>query len=69
MYVEEGCISWDPHASKHCAVGLGSALKLVDTREMEVTAQHAGAHDETIRYASVSHIHSRRPFVSSCLLS
>jgi hypothetical protein len=49
MYVEEGCIAWDPHASKQCAVGLGNGLKLVDTREMEVTAHHATAHDETVR--------------------
>ena len=51
-HIEEGCIAWDPHSSKQCAVGIGSALKLVDTREMEVTAHHATAHDETIRYVS-----------------
>jgi hypothetical protein len=48
-YVEEGCVAWDPHASKQCAVGIGCALKLVDTREMEVVNQHGTAHDETIR--------------------
>jgi hypothetical protein len=48
-HLEEGCIAWDPHSSQQCAVGLGNALKLVDTREMEVTAHHATAHDETIR--------------------
>lgn len=48
-YVEEGCIAWDPHNAKQCAVGIGCALKLVDTREMEVVNQYASAHDETIR--------------------
>lgn len=52
-YVEEGCIAWDPHASRQCAVGIGCALKLVDTREMEVANQHLTAHDEAIRYVAV----------------
>jgi hypothetical protein len=63
MYVEEGCIAWDPHAAKHCAVGLGGALKLVDTREMEITAQHASAHDETIRYANIEPPSFGSPFM------
>ena len=55
LHVEEGCIAWDPHSAKQCAVGLGCGLKLVDTREMEVTAHHATAHDETIRYKQYFH--------------
>lgn len=52
LHVEEGCVAWDPHFSKQCAVGIGAALKLVDTRDMEVTAAHHTAHDEAIRYVS-----------------
>ena len=48
-YTEEGCVAWDPHSANQCAVGIGSGLKLVDTREMEVTAQHHTAHENTIR--------------------
>lgn len=48
-HVEEGSVAWDPHSSKQCAVGIGGALKLVDTREMEITAEHTNAHDEAIR--------------------
>ena len=56
MYIEEGCVAWDPHSAKQCAVGIGSALKLVDTREMEITSQQLKAHDEAIRYSTfVSH--------------
>jgi EARP and GARP complex-interacting protein 1 len=48
-FVEEGCISWDPHSSKQCAVGIGKGLRIVDTREMEVVHAQPNAHDETIR--------------------
>jgi hypothetical protein len=48
-YTEEGSAAWDPHSPKLCAVTIGCALKLVDTREMEVTSQQLNAHDETIR--------------------
>jgi len=47
--VEEGCVAWDPHASKQCAVGIDRSLRIVDTREMEVCAEQPGAHAEAIR--------------------
>jgi WD40 repeat protein len=49
QYLQEGCVCWDPHNAKQCAVGLGRALRLVDTREMEITSEQVGAHEENIR--------------------
>ncbi|KAJ1432272.1 hypothetical protein B484DRAFT_447906 [Ochromonadaceae sp. CCMP2298] len=48
-FLQEGCVAWDPHNSKQCAVGLGRALRIVDTREMEITSEQIGAHEESIR--------------------
>lgn len=42
-------MSWDPHSSMQCVIGVGRDLKLVDAREMEVTKTKLAAHDDLIR--------------------
>lgn len=46
--LEEFTVAWDPHSSKQCAFGSGDLLRLVDTREMEVTAEKQRVHDGNI---------------------
>lgn len=44
-----GSVAWDPHSERSFAAVFDTSLQLVDTREMDVTAKKANAHDDTIR--------------------
>lgn len=44
-----GSVAWDPHSERSFAAVFDTTLQLVDTREMDVTAKKANAHDDTIR--------------------
>lgn len=67
-HIEEGCIAWDRHSSRLCAVGYGKDLKLVDTREMEVTSTKTDAHDGNIRWENIAWTVLALYFVNMCVL-